>query len=139
MTMNRRLKYLTGSACALFLLAGFAVLQNDKSVSSQPSTAAGGAEALRVVVDKETGELRAATAKEAAEFRRLEQAARRGLNKDYRKAAGVAEQHKDGTVSMVVDMSNMETVTATVNEDGSVTLRHGDHEIPSSTNEWPEE
>jgi len=137
--MNLRSKYLAGSAIALSLLAGFAVMQGDGSLPSETSNTAGGADALRAVVDKETGQLRAATAKEAAELRKLESQASRRLNKDYLKAAGVAEYHDDGSISMVVDMSHLETVTATVNEDGSVTLRHGDHEIPSSTNEWPEE
>lgn len=137
--MNRRSKYLAGSACALSLLAGLAVLQNDVSASRDKSGVVASAESLTAVMDKETGQLRAATAKEAAQLRKLQKIAERSLNRSYRKAAGVPEYHKDGSVSMVVDFSNMETITATTNEDGSVTLRHGDHEIPSSLNEWPEE
>ena len=137
--MNRRYKYLAGSAVALSLLGGLAVLQNDVSASRDTSSMASGADALRAVVDKETGQLRAATAKEAAELRKLEKQANRNLNKDYLDAAGVLTQHEDGMASAVVDFSNFETVTATVNEDGSVTLSHGDHEIPAATNEWPEE
>jgi len=137
--MNQRLKYLAGSAVALSLLAGLAATQASRTLPSEKSTATGGAEALRAVVDKETGQLRAATAKEAAELRKLEKQASKKMNKDYLDAAGVAEYHNDGSVSMVVDLSRLETITATVNDDGSVTLRHGDHEIPSSNNEWPEE
>lgn len=137
--MKRRYKYLTGAAIALsVVVGGLALNQADRYLPSESSTG-GSADALRAVVDKETGQLRAATAKEAADLRKLEKQASRKMNKDYLDAAGQAEHHDDGSVSMVVDMSHMETVTATVNEDGSVTLRHGDHEIPAATNDWPEE
>lgn len=138
--MSLKFRYLTGAAIALSVMAGgLAVTQADDAVPSETSSDAGGADALRAVVDKETGQLRAATAKEAAELRKLERNAERALNKDYLQAAGVLKQHEDGMASAVVDLSNFETVTATVNEDGSVTLSHGDHEIPAATNEWPEE
>jgi hypothetical protein len=33
---------------------------------------------------------------------------------------------------MLVDPSQLETITATVNADGSISMRHGDHEIPAA-------
>jgi hypothetical protein len=137
--MNLRYRYLAGTALALSLVAGYAVTQVDATRHSQTSVVAGGADALRVTVDKETGQLRAATAKEAADLRKLEQNAQRNMNSEYLKAAGVLKQHTNGMASIVVDLSNLETVTATVNDDGSVTLSHGDHEIPAAANTWPEE
>ena len=137
--MNLRYRYLVATAIALSLVAGFVVTQVGALPADQVSAATSGAEALRATVDKETGQLRAATAKETAELRKLEQKAKRDLNKDYLKAAGVPEFHADGKVSIVVDFANLETVKATVSSDGSVILRHGEHEIPAAINAWPEE
>lgn len=137
--MNQRLKYLVGSAAALSLMAVFAVIQADRSLPSETPTTTGGADALRAAIDKETGQLRAATAKEAADLRKLEKQAQRMLNKDFLEAAGVLKHHEGGMASAVVDLSNFESVIATTNDDGSVTLSHGDHEIPAAPIEWPEE
>ena len=93
--MNSRFKYLAGVAVALSVVAGgLAVSQGDKALPSETSTSSG-ADALRAVVDKETGQLRAATAKEAADLRKLEKQANRKMNKDYLAAAGVLKQHEE--------------------------------------------
>lgn len=95
------------------------------------------ASALRAVIDKETGQLRAATAKELAQMLRQEQQTQKQTmdeNREFARAAGQMNYNADGSMSMVLDPSQLETITATVNADGSVIMRHGDHVIsPAKT------
>jgi hypothetical protein len=97
------------------------------------------AEALRVVLDKETGQLRAATAKEAAEIRKLEGKAERTMNKEYREASGKTRVLDNGAKARVLHISQMEAVSATVDESGAITLRHGEDTTPAVKAELPEE
>lgn len=97
------------------------------------------AEALRVVLDKETGQLRAATAQEAAEIRKLEAKAERTMNKEYREASGKTRVLDNGAKARVLHISQMEAVSATVDENGVITLRHGQDTTPAVKAELPEE
>jgi hypothetical protein len=97
------------------------------------------AEALRVVRDKETGQLRAATAKEAAAMRKMEASAERKLNKEYRTASGKTRVLGNGAKARVLDVSRLESLAATVDDDGTVTLRHGQDATQPANADLPEE
>ena len=109
------------------------------NVKQDQHAKASNAEALRVVRDKETGELRAATAKEAAEIRKLEAKAEKMMNKEYRAASGKTRVLDNGAKARVLHISRMESVSATVDESGAITLRHGQDTTPAVKAELAEE
>jgi hypothetical protein len=91
--------------------------------------AANAAEAMRVVRDPQTGELRGPTAAEAAAFQKAEaqlRAARSG--KAAQRASAPQEiTYPDGTVEMPLDEDSMMSSVATLAPDGSVRM----HCLPS--------
>jgi hypothetical protein len=91
--------------------------------------AANAAEAMRVVRDPQTGELRGPTAAEAAAFQKAEaqlRAARSG--KPASRASAKKEiTHPDGTVEMPLGEDTMMSSVATLAPDGSIRM----HCLPS--------
>ncbi len=84
--------------------------------------AAHAAEAMRVVRDPQTGELRGPTAAEAAAFQKAEAQLRAGRSgKPAQRTTSPQEiTHPDGTVEMPLDEDTMMYSVATLDADGSV-------------------
>jgi hypothetical protein len=132
--MGNKIKLIfAGIALAASTVLSSAVLAETPQ-TEQTDKSVGGASALRVVKDKETGELRAATAQEAAAMRKEEQQAQKLIKKKGKvdPDMGKIKYNDDGSMSVLLDPSNLETIKATVNADGTITMRHGDHVVPAA-------
>jgi hypothetical protein len=125
--MSRKRLCLIGCAVASTALCFSTTIQAEIQNKTQESLAS--ASALRGVIDKETGELRPAMAHEMEEMAQQQRRQFMPSNKAFSNAIGKLKHNANGSMSMVVDPSQLETVTATVNADGSISLAHGNHLI----------
>ncbi len=113
------------------LIAGSAVLL---ALAAAPPLAAAEKEAdsaMRVAIDRHTGEIRPATPAEIAHLQELERRASGRFKGGGDAVDGVQSgnglrRYPGGYVGMEVPASLHSVLTATVNEDGSVSVRHAD-------------
>ena len=138
--MNRRYKYLAGSAVALSLLGGLAVLQNDVSASRDTSTVAG-VSAGMVFTDAD-GAMRVPSVAERAELAAAFQADLANLTKGKRIPSG-SKMEPSGAVSAVLGTSQLRFLVVNVDENGQASYDHSSmdedgHIETTPTNELPE-
>ena len=112
------------------------------AISLATPSAANAAEAMRVVRDPQTGELRGPTAAEALAFEKAEAQMRAGsTGKQQAQRTSAAKEiiHADGTVEMPLDEDSMMYSVATVSTDGALRMhclpaKQAQSLITSSTN-----
>jgi len=124
-----------------FLLATFAALticasganagkpdspKEKTATSSQDNALA--PSSMVVVKDKETGQLRAASAQEAAALRKQLRGQQIKLGKKAQQIVGEPQYGSDGMVSMVLDPSKLQLLHARTNSDGELELYHEEPE-----------
>jgi hypothetical protein len=80
---------------------------------------------MAVVRDAETGELRAATAQEAAAFRNARSASSRQLTRQEKAMVGKVHQLEGGTRSMILDPESLELLSAEKTSSGELETFHG--------------
>ena len=119
--MNQRLKYLAGSAFALSLLAGTAVLQKGVSEPDEAAPVAG-ISAGMVFTDAD-GEPRLPTAAERAELAAAFQADLAGLTRNKKLPSG-SKRESSGAVSAVVGTRNIRFLVVNVDENGVASFEH---------------
>jgi len=153
--MNRRSKYLAGSACALSLLAGLAVLQNDVNASRDKSGVAAssdanvastmpaltGASAGMLFIDAD-GMARLPSAEEHAELAAAFQADLADLTRKKKIPSG-SKKERSGAVSAVVATRKIQYLVVNVDENGQASFEHSSmneegHIDTTPTNELPE-
>ncbi|MDH3546060.1 MAG: hypothetical protein OEN22_03125 [Gammaproteobacteria bacterium] len=153
--MNRRWKYLTGSAIVLSLAAGYAVLQNDVTAPGDESSFAGSADANKHAATPTlagvsagmhftdaNGNPRRPSAEERAELAAAFQKDLARLTRGKNIPSG-SKLESNGATSAVVGADNLEFLVVTLDENGDASFGHssmdedGRVEI-ASTNELPE-
>jgi len=138
--MNQRFKYLAGSAFALSLLAGAAVLQKGVSAPDEAAPVAG-ASAGMVFTDA-NGAPRLPTAAERAELAAAFQADLADLTRNKKLPSG-SKREPSGAVSAVVGTRNIRFLVVNVDENGQASFEHSSigedgHIDTTPTNELPE-
>ncbi|WP_086933821.1 post-PEP-CTERM-1 domain-containing protein [Agarilytica rhodophyticola] len=130
----------SSSILALMLMSINQVNATETHTHTQKSSAATSA-ALKVVRDKETGQLRAPTAEEAAAMNRQEfssQQLNMQNNSALSEVAGQMQHHANGVSSMVLDPSKFQSIYGKKNKKGSLVIQHGDHKIENNNSALPE-
>jgi hypothetical protein len=138
--MNPRLKYLAGSALALSLATGTAVLSNDRSTDTATPALAGTAAGMHFT--DEHGNARVPTADERAALAAAFQQDLADLTRGKRIPAG-KQAARGGAVSAVVGVDKIRFLTVTVDEQGTATFDHATpdengHIETDTANQWPE-
>lgn len=138
--MNQRLKYLAGSAFALSLLAGTAVLQTGVSESDEAATVTGVSAGVHFT-DAE-GKSRRPSAAERAELAAAFQKDLARLTRGKNIPKG-SKQESSGAVSAVVGAEKLKFLVVDVNESGQASFGHASIDEnglieTKSANELPE-
>lgn len=141
--MNPRFKYLAGSALALSLVAGAAVLHSDNEVTSDDATAtslAGISAGMHFTDEK--GKARRPSAAEHAALAEAFQADIAKLTKGKRIPVG-EKRHRDGSYSAVVGTDKMQFLTVSFDDEGNASFGHSTMDDegrvePAPANDWPE-
>jgi hypothetical protein len=138
--MNLGMKYLTGTAVALSLLAGTAVLQNDVGASDDTSSLAG-VSAGMAFTDPD-GSPRLPSVAERAELAAAFQADLANLTKGKRIPAG-SKKEPSGATSAVLGTNQLRFLVVNVDENGQALYEHSsldeEGQIDTTpTNELPE-
>jgi hypothetical protein len=121
--MNRMSRMLAVMACTGVALAAGSAVAGEVKVTV---VKAGGMDALKVVRDKETGKLRAATPEEIAEMNRQPG--------NYLPNAAVLSRpvttlvsRSDGSMTIKRSADDMDSLVVTRDANGKLVARHGDH------------
>jgi len=138
--MNQRLKYLAGSAFALSLLGGIAVLQTGVSASDDAAPVAGVSAGMAFT--DANGAPRLPTAAERAELATAFQADLAGLTRNKKIPSG-SKKEPSGAVSAVVGTRNIRFLVVNVDENGQPSFEHSSmdedgHIETAPANELPE-
>jgi len=121
----------SSSVLVLTLMSATLANANDAPLKEK-AAATSSSSALKVVIDKETGALRAPTSEEAAQMSSSASDTTRQSfveDKAIQGVAGQMQHHANGVSSMVLDPSKFQSITAKSHDDGRVVIQHGDHEV----------
>lgn len=140
--MNLRFRYLAGSAIALSLVAGAAVLQDDNAApdAATASSLAGVAAGMRFTDDE--GNVRLPSEAERAALAEAFQADIANLTRGKRVPVGEQRQ-RDGSYRAVVGTEKMQFLTLEIDEQGNAVFGHSGMDEtgrvePAPANDWPE-
>ena len=139
--MNLRYKYLAGSAIALSLVAGAAMLNGNAGDADNLATSLAGAAAGMHFTDDE-GSPRLPSGAERAALAEAFQADLAKLTKGKKIPVG-SKKEPNGSVSAVVGTEKMRFLTVEIDEDGNAAFGHSSMDEegrvePAPANDWPE-